>query len=80
MCRAPPIFALFYLYNAYAIHTYLSDLSNESGADSEEPLDTGTHWEHRTGLSTSPHHQQSASFIALLEQLGDLEVCGVSSS
>jgi hypothetical protein len=56
---------------------YLSnspDHSNESGTDSEEPLgDTGAHRERKTG--TSPHHQQSASFMAFLIRLGAPEVC-----
>ena len=50
------------------------DLSNESGTDFEEPLgDIGTHRERKTG--TSPHHRQSASFMAFLLKLGAPEVC-----
>jgi hypothetical protein len=56
---------------------YLSDspdLSNKSGTDSGEPLDdTGAHRERKTG--TSPHHRQSASFMAFLVRLGAPEVC-----
>jgi hypothetical protein len=50
------------------------DLSSESGTDSEEPLgDTGAHRERKPG--TSPHHRQSASFMAFLVKLRAPEVC-----
>ena len=55
---------------------YLSDpqdLLSDSGTDSEEPGNIGAHQERKAG--TSPHHQQSASFMDLLTRLGDPEVC-----
>ncbi len=51
-----------------------SELSSDSGTDSEEPLvDTGAHQERGTG--TSLHHRQSARFMEFLKQLGAHEVC-----
>jgi hypothetical protein len=44
----------------------LDDFLNDPGTNSREP-------ERRTG--TSPHHRQSASFVAFLTQLGAPEVC-----
>jgi hypothetical protein len=52
----------------------MPDPSNESGTNSEEPPDdTEAHREYEPG--TSPHHRQSASFMAFLIQLGAPEVC-----
>ena len=71
----PRILALFHLHNVYAMDKYLSTFSNESGANSEEPADTGEHRECRAGTSTSPYHQQSASFMTFLKWIGASEVC-----
>ena len=54
------------------LSTY-SDLSSESG--SEEPLgNTGANRDRRNAGTTS-QHQQSASFMAFLRNLGAPEVC-----
>ena len=55
---------------------YLSDpqdISSDSGTDSEDPGNIGTHQERKAG--TSPHHQQSMSFMNFLTQLRAPEVC-----
>ncbi len=50
------------------------ELLNDSGTNSEEMLDnTEAHRERQMGRS--PHHRQSASFMAFLKQLGSPEVC-----
>ena len=74
--RAPWCFFLSQYYHFYPIDTCLSnsqDLSSDSGTDFKELSNIKAHQEHKTG--TSPHHWQSASFMAFFTRLGAPEVC-----